>query len=178
MKPRYRKRIKSRRNRYSIYCAVALTKLVLEALPPKPSDGNQFRIGIATPYAWQANELQKQLKADNLNDHVRAGTVHKFQGLEFEVVIFDTVESQGAEPSVHFSRGGIGSAAMRLINVAVTRPKYKLIIVANLQWLRAKLNKDDILMLAVEEAAKAATIRSGEIFSLEQSLEQLEPDWL
>ncbi len=147
---------------------MALTKQILETLPPAPPGDNNPRIGIATPYRRQANELLKQIKSNNLVDFVRAGTVHKFQGLEFEVVIFDTVESRGADPSEHFSRGGIESEAMRLVNVAVTRPQHKLIIVANLQWLRATLSKSDILLLAVEEAARAAVFRSGELGPLEQ----------
>jgi superfamily I DNA and/or RNA helicase len=157
-----------RRNTHHINCVLALAKKVLATLPPALSTDNNPRIGIVTPYRRQANELLKQINADKLTEFVRAGTVHKFQGLEFEVVIFDTVESQGADPSVHFSRGEIGSEAMRLVNVAVTRPKHKLIIVANFQWLRANLAKSDILMLAVEEAAKAAVLRSGEIVPLKR----------
>ena len=50
------------------------------------------------------------------------------------------------------------SEATRLVNVAVTRAKHKLIIVANATYLRETLGRRDTTLLALEEAAKAATI--------------------
>jgi len=155
---------RSRYNEYHILCTIALAKQVLASLPQiNAADATtQYRVGIATPYRPQAQRLQTALKEDKLTATIRAGTVHSFQGLEFEAVIFDTVES----PPIYVSdlmAGGIGSDAMRLVNVAVTRPKHKLIIVANHTYLREKLGQRDTLLLAVEEARKACVISALDV---------------
>ncbi len=105
---------------------------------------------------------------------MRVGTVHKFQGLEFDVVIFDTVESPDICPRIDFIAGGKATEALRLINVAVTRARHKLIIVANAQHiLKAHFNdkslwfpEGSILRKAVEEARQGGAINSLDLLDL------------
>ena len=155
---------KSRFNEYHVKCVLALIKQVLPMLPPPPKHSMfTHRIGIVTPYWPQAQRLQQEIKTEGLVEVVRAGTIHSFQGLQFEVVIFDTVESPPITPMPGFTAGRRGTKAMHLINVAVTRPQYKLIIVANTAYLRRHLTRADTLMQAVEEARRAATMISLEV---------------
>jgi len=154
-------------NIYHALCSMAIAHQVLDTLPQvNSSDDDNPRVGIVTPYKKQAALLQRLIKDAHLEKLVRAGTIHKFQGLEFEVVIFDTVEAGSRPPVRDFTTGRHGSKAMRLINVAVTRSKYKLIIVADERYISQKLNHDDILYLAVQEAKRARMIQSYEILNV------------
>ena len=118
--------------------------------------------------------LQNLINDAGLKEHVRVGTVHKFQGLEFDVVIFDTVESPDIPPRREFIAGGKGTDALRLINVAVTRARHKLIIVANAKHIRNARFGDQtlwfpegsILRKAVEEARQAGTLNSLDVLKL------------
>jgi superfamily I DNA and/or RNA helicase len=91
-------------------------------------------LGIVTPYAAQRDYIKELLKGTELSIVARVGTIHAFQGLEFDALILDLVESPGIKMAP-FLRGGWGSDAMRLLNVAVTRARHKLLIVANMKYI-------------------------------------------
>lgn len=157
----------SRINFYHALCTMALVQQVLASpLPQNDQNNAEQRVGIVTPYAPQARLLQRMIRGAGLEQVVRVGTVHRFQGLEFDIVIFDTVESPDAEPVKDFTAGTFGSNAMRLINVAITRARHKLIIVANVSYLRRKLRDDDILYKVVMDAQAVCTIKSQEVLQL------------
>lgn len=65
------------------------------------------------------------------NDHhISCATVHQFQGSEADLIVFDAVESY-PKAAVGFLMGKEPDSIIRLINVAITRAKGKLITVAN-----------------------------------------------
>ena len=65
------------------------------------------------------------------NDHhISCATVHQFQGSEADLIVFDAVESY-PKAAVGYLMGKEPDSIMRLINVAITRAKGKLITVAN-----------------------------------------------
>lgn len=64
---------------------------------------------------------------------VSCATVHQFQGSESDVLIFDAVESYPGN-KVGFLMGKVPSEVVRLINVAITRARGKLITVANYKF--------------------------------------------
>lgn len=119
-------------------------------------------IGIATPYKLQARLLQSLIADAGLQNQLQAGTVHKFQGLEFEIVIFDTVESPCVKPS-DFTTGSQGSEFMRLVNVAITRAKQKLIVVANYNYILQEMPTSATMRLVVEAAANSPRLSSLDI---------------
>lgn len=87
-------------------------------------------IGIVTPYRAQV-ELMEQLLDDVLQktrQRVTVATVHRFQGSERDMIIFDTVDSNS-----HPSLGKLQTNAHhdRLLNVALTRSRGKFIMLAN-----------------------------------------------
>ncbi|PTQ55289.1 MAG: DNA helicase [Candidatus Carbobacillus altaicus] len=70
---------------------------------------------------------------------VVASTVHRFQGLEKDVILFDAVDGPP------FSKAGVlleGDAAARLINVAMSRARGKLIILGNRTFLQDRLSAE------------------------------------
>ncbi len=97
-------------------------------------------IGIITPYVAQAQLVRALLRdyVDKLGkkdyEHAQAiacSTVHQFQGSERDAIILDTVESYpAAKPGILTSKN-VNGQVDRLINVAVTRARGKLITVAN-----------------------------------------------
>lgn len=170
----------SRINIYHAFCAIAIIRQVLLSLPDDAGKKDKQIIGVVTPYNKQAKLLQNLIKDADIEKWVRAGTVHKFQGLEFDVVIFDTVDSCGVS-TIDFTAGSHGTEAMRLVNVAVTRAKHKLIIIANRNHIQnvcerkniphnGTFKEDSILLKAIEEAQQAGTINSLAITNLPKQL--------
>lgn len=90
------------------------------------------RVGIITPYAAQTRLIRAMLKDYyKQNDHhISCATVHQFQGSEADLIVFDAVESY-PKAAVGFLMGKEPDSIIRLINVAITRAKGKLITVAN-----------------------------------------------
>jgi len=156
----------SRLNEHHALYTVRLAKIALSSLGDAPPNSKgEPRIGIVTPYRAHARRVLHLIRQQDdlvLRREVQVGTIHRFQGLEFDVVIFDTVESPPMNP-FDFTTGGYGSEAMRLVNVAITRPKHKLIIVANDKYLHVKLGASATLRLALDEARKAATIECNDL---------------
>ncbi|WP_327174329.1 AAA domain-containing protein [Streptomyces sp. NBC_01335] len=95
--------------------------------------------GIVTPYAVQAEATLEALRDVEGAGHPLAevGTAHRFQGREFDVVVFDTVEGNenSRELWMALAHRQPGAEAwhrngVRLFNVAVTRTKTRLYVVA------------------------------------------------
>lgn len=107
-------------------------------------------IGIITPYNAQAKLYKnkvKNLKNKYPDKKIEAATVHKYQGREMDMIIFDLVDCYPRKSICNLLNGVHGSEAMRLINVATTRARGKLIIIANVNFINQKLynHKDSIL---------------------------------
>nr|WP_263326577.1 AAA domain-containing protein [Neobacillus sp. Marseille-Q6967] len=94
-------------------------------------------IGYVTPYRAQAdlmNMLLEDLYQKELQTaDIISATVHRFQGSERDVMVFDTVDSA---PQVRAGMLLIGKESERLINVAITRTKGKFIHVSNQDFIR------------------------------------------
>lgn len=101
---------------------------------------NINHIGIITPYRSQANLISKLIKDLNLQSKVSADTVHKFQGIEKDVIIFDItdgVNTQGFRLGANLRDV---QESPYLFNVAFTRAKHKLIVIGDLNYLRNNIN--------------------------------------
>lgn len=91
-------------------------------------------VGVITPYAAQTRLIRAMIR-DYYGDTdvVTCATVHQFQGSESDVLIFDAVESYPTN-RVGFLMGKDLNQVLRLINVAITRARGKLITVANARF--------------------------------------------
>lgn len=87
-------------------------------------------IGIVVPFKASAIWIKKELRKEGLN-LVEVGTVHTFQGREKEFIIFDTVMSNVNFTVRPFDEALTNGDVMRLLNVALSRPKQLLFVVAN-----------------------------------------------
>ncbi len=115
-----------------------LSALVSLALAIKAEEENE-QVSIITPYAAQTRMVRALIQdyRSYAKTNVRCATVHQFQGSESDVVIFDAVESFPGEKTGYLM-GKDKNTIKRLINVAVTRARGKLIVVGNARfWEKA-----------------------------------------
>lgn len=109
-------------------------------------------VGIITPYTAQAKEIRKHFSKEELAEKVRVSTVHKFQGSERDVIIFEVADSfPQKSPSVLVSGSKDSflennSPTLPLVNVALTRAKSQVIVIADLKYLQSKLSNTNILL--------------------------------
>jgi superfamily I DNA and/or RNA helicase len=99
-------------------------------------------VAIITPYVDQARDIRARLKAQAGNQgearQIECSTVHRFQGQERDVVILDTVDAEPMKPGVLLSERGAHSTAQHLINVAISRARGKLIVVADVRYFEQR----------------------------------------
>jgi very-short-patch-repair endonuclease len=92
----------------------------------------QFSLGVVTPFRAQVELVEDLLDKANLARGVAAGTAHRFQGDECDVMIFSPVVSSGIAD---------GAATWvekphNLINVSVTRAREALFLIGNINVCR------------------------------------------
>ncbi len=143
--------------RYNLYSAVLSAELARRA-----AQTGIESIGVIAPYTIHARLIKMMLddSVDAKLRHLKVSNVHKFQGLEQEVMIFDIAEGPMPRfgPAPMISDSELDSQAAKLINVAITRPKAQLIIVANVDYLASRLRTDSILMRVLEEVRQRGTV--------------------
>jgi hypothetical protein len=127
-------------SRFNLYSALLSMQLILAG------KHNEIQsIGFITPYKAQARLLSaciQDLIPHTANESgerkVIAATVHKFQGSERDMIIFDTVDSFPQQrPSVLLT----DDDSKRLINVAVTRARGKFIQIIDRKYMDSRLSK-------------------------------------
>jgi hypothetical protein len=145
--------------------------------PLSPEDDPTIpRVAIVAPYRSQVNLTLRKLRQAGIAHLVHVGTINTVQSLEFPVVIFDTVEAPGGPSPWEFTfdtvldERNMATGATRKLNVAWTRAKQKLIVIAHRKRLRDALPRDAqdpakkqrLLWDVVEWAARAGCTNSGE----------------
>jgi hypothetical protein len=91
-------------------------------------------IGIITPFRAQAT-LIRGLAQDRGLDWLRVATVHRYQGDEADAIILDLATARGHTRLGHLLGGDPSSQAGRLVNVAISRAKRNLFVVADWRHL-------------------------------------------
>jgi hypothetical protein len=178
----------SRVNEHHVDIVVALIPQILATLPERSvkEDPTVPRIGVLAPYRSQVRLMLRALRKADLAQYVHVGTVNTAQALQFEVILFDTVEAPTrkipgrAYSNLHpfsftFDRilddDHMATGATRLLTVGHGRAKYKLIYIANLDHLRRhqpenpnnEPNKQRLIVELVEWAAKEGSISSLDV---------------
>lgn len=150
----------SRLNPYHVEVAVRAAKQMLASIEKPGAEC----IGIVTPYTAQRQLIKEKLQEEGLDFFVRVGTIHAFQGLEFIGLVFDTTESPEIRIS-RFTSDEWGTNAMRLLNVAITRARHKLLIIANMDYI-LKEPPQHLLPRIMELACQKRCVSSEELMSL------------
>jgi len=127
----------SRLNFLSATLCASIAEQMLAQDRKRHQDGDRARILIVSPYRPHARlvELLVEEQGLTITGEVLAGTAHSFQGSEADVVIVDLVND---EP--HWRVGLFNQAndetTCRLMNVALTRARRRLVIVGDINYNR------------------------------------------
>jgi hypothetical protein len=127
-------------SRYNLLHALLVRNVVLHLaetgfLPPQGEVNDA--IGAVSPYASQARLIQALLD-DRLGNRAAglAATVHRFQGNEKKVMLLDLTDSIGAPLGRFLKATKIEEDGARLLNVATSRARHHVVLVANFSYLR------------------------------------------
>lgn len=124
-------------------------------------------IGYVTPYRSQASLmeliLQDLYEKELQTADIISATVHRFQGSERDIMVFDTVD---CFPQERVGMLLTGKESERLINVAITRTKGKFIHVSNQDFIRKHVYRSKTLRQLVDHQDRNhQTVRTKEIGS-------------
>lgn len=111
---------------------VSHTVRIIEVLKYLAMEGHfkPEEIGIVLPLNASVQYVRKELRKNGLGS-VEVGSVHTFQGREKDFIIFDTVMT-GVNYTIRpFDEKKTGEKVKRLLNVALSRPKQLLFVIAN-----------------------------------------------
>jgi len=146
----------SRFNLYNALVCATLARRIVQNIP----DG---RIGILTPYGPQARLINKIAKDWGILDRLRISTIHRFQGGEEPTIIFDCVEGQGGRgipPMLDDTKRN--SDARLVLNVAMTRAKSRIYLVAHTKSLLSNLHRDSALSRIIRHFQQEAEMLESE----------------
>jgi hypothetical protein len=141
-------------SRFNLYNALLCCTLAKKIIPII-SEG---RIGIITPYAAQARLINKIAKDCGILDHLRTSTVHRFQGGEESIIIFDTVEGAGTRVAPMLDDQKPDSDANLLLNVALTRAQNRFYLVGHTKHLLSDLHPDSALSRIIHHFYSSAEL--------------------
>lgn len=144
-------------NLYNALLCATLTKRIIE----RTTNG---RIGIITPYNAQARLINKIAKDWNMLDRVRISTVHRFQGGEESIIIFDSVEGIGTRVAPMLDDTKLDSDARLLLNVAITRTENRFYFVGHTNHLLSDLHRDSALARLIHYLFENAECNTSENF--------------
>jgi superfamily I DNA and/or RNA helicase len=99
------------------------------------------QVGVIVPFRSAVWDLRRAMRRKGLSD-IEVGTIHTFQGREKRIIVFDTVMSGLVErgQTRHFSVRPFdetknGLSVPRLLNVAFSRARERLIILADMNHI-------------------------------------------
>jgi len=154
-------------SRYNLYHIQILEKVLHDL-----SDGNyvkQKEIGIITPYRSQASFVREVLMDSGFKD-IDLGTVHSFQGIERECVIFDLVEAPGGrrisglvndKHELYLGKSRSENEALRLLTVGFSRPREKLLIISHNKHMLDKLPGDSVIRHIIADLTNRGAVIDG-----------------
>lgn len=103
-------------------------------------------VAVVVPYRLQARHLWRLVRGRlgrAAPTRLEISTVHRFQGREKSVVVFDTVDAPPARS--WFLHEGRNADLPRLLNVALSRTRDMLVVVATREGLRRTLPEEALL---------------------------------
>jgi hypothetical protein len=121
----------------------------------------------------QANLVQRLLD-ERLNGRGTqfAATVYRFQGNEKETILIDLTDSPGARPSRFMRAVDLDKDGARLLNVALSRARHHVVLVANFDYLRQKLGQGGVVRRILDLVEQV-----GEPLKVEELLPLGPEDW-
>jgi AAA domain-containing protein len=120
----------SRRNLMHAECVARIVRRLVRG---GAEDGD---ILIVAPFRAQARLINTRLREYELDSAATAATVHRAQGSEAKYVIVDLTDAGGLPVSRFLAGDSVHGTGPRLLNVALSRTRQGLIVVADQAYLR------------------------------------------
>ena len=108
--------------------------------------GGSGRVAVITPYAAQARLMRTMARELGFaDDRISVSTVHRFQGSEQDIVVFVPAEGY-PQPYIGYLSEmrafDTESIAARLLNVAISRARGKIILIGDVAYIGQRLTKN------------------------------------
>ena len=117
-------------------------------------------VAVIAPYRAQVRQIRdaiREVAPKRLSSaQVEVFTVHRFQGRDKDLVIFDLVEAPGTKS--RFIHELQNPDAPNLINVAMSRAKERLIVVANLKHLAETMGRSTLINRVFAQMRAAGSV--------------------
>ena len=152
-----KRRSRSRANVVSATTCMALVRSMLLDSRGPPERGSKQRILVASPYRLQADLIKTMIHSCDYSADVSAGTVHAFQGSEASVVILDLTAAPPGNKLRILSEAE-DYDTRRLINVAMSRARRRLVVVGELEWLTKQAGEKTIVGSLVRHLVGEAVV--------------------
>ena len=114
-------------------------------------------IGVIAPYRPQVTLLEDLLEEAGMSD-ISVGTAHRFQGAERETVIVDLTESAPHTVGAFLGATSLREPGAKLLNVSLSRAQSRLIVVANLSYLRSSLDERHVLYGVLQDLERLGCV--------------------
>jgi phosphatidylserine/phosphatidylglycerophosphate/cardiolipin synthase-like enzyme len=131
-----------------------------------------MKAGVLAPYRDQQQLVQDILNESGASPQIEVGTSHRFQGREFDTVIFDLVEdgrgwiAQGDLKGTKWQADGL-----RLFNVGITRARRRLYLIANVATIYRARSGPLHALGQLLDAEKIQVVRASEVLGLRDAPE-------
>lgn len=112
-------------------------------------------IGVISPYRPQVTLMKELLEECDIGS-VSVGSVHRFQGSERETIILDLTDSPPHQVGIFLGARSLRDTGARLLNVALSRARARLFVVANLDHLNQQLARDGVARGVLEDVRRVA----------------------
>lgn len=147
-------------SRYNLAHAQLAANVVHE---PLTTARHSSAIGLISPFAPQASLLQSLCAATP--EIALASTVHRFQGGETDIMLYDTVDTTGSrfDPHSWFTVTHLGSEGARLLNVAMSRAREQAIFLADMSYLRRHCPASTPVRTFLTHLSDFATVRAWKV---------------
>jgi superfamily I DNA and/or RNA helicase/ribosomal protein L37AE/L43A len=151
-------------SRYNLMHAAVVLNIVKQ-LNEEGEIPERNSLGICTPFAAQAKILNALVQDEGLGDQVRAGTVHRWQGDEATTMILDIPIGESRRKVGRFLEAEKTSEdGAKLFNVALTRTRARLVVIANLKNLDQRLPNHAVVRDLLSRAEDAGRVLAGKKF--------------
>jgi len=138
-------------SRYNLVHALLSRNIACHLAERKYLQDQMDQFGILTPYTAQNRLIQSLInEALGHGGAQLAATVHRFQGNERDAILIDLTDSFGCRPSKFITARNIDEDGARLVNVALSRAKQTIVLLANFEYLRKRLSRSSIVRNILE----------------------------
>ncbi len=114
-------------------------------------------LGVIAPYRPQVSLIEDLLRESGL-ENVTVGTAHRFQGGERRSVVLDLTESAPHTIGSFLGPRSLRDVGAKLLNVSLSRAQHKLVVVANLHYLRETLGETMILRGVLDDIERLGRV--------------------